>query len=96
MLLTSPGRMEIEEAVLKKMKGKKLALDDTPEEAAKEFKNTEDFEDGEQKEEDSVPTGDGCEESDATGDDEEAVDEEDLDDDKMWRSSHEKGESIMI
>ena len=95
--------MEIEEAVLKKMKGKNVknvitikALDDTPEEAAKEFKNTEDFEDGEQKEEHSVPTGDGCEESDATGDDEEAVDEEDLDDDKMWRSSHENGGSIMI
>ena len=72
--------MEIEEAV-SKMKGKnavsKEALDDTPEEAAKEFKNTEDFKDGDQDEDDGNPTGDGFEEHDANGDDAEDDDEED-------------------
>ena len=102
MLLTSPGRMEIEEAVAKKMKGKDEkgmeievknviaieALDEKPEDAAKEFKNTEDFKPGglgdQGKEEDGAnPTGDGCEEDDANGDidaeDEDEADEEDSD-----------------
>ena len=83
--------MEIEEAV-SKMKGKnavsKAALDATPEEAAKEFKNTEDFKPGglgdQGKEEDGAnPTDDGCEEDDANGDidaeDEDEADEEDSD-----------------